>query len=56
MLAFIVVGICPCDDVMSDSRDCGVGAVLIKPVGTQFVAVSVVDWGSVRRTSALQVS
>ena len=41
---------------MSDARDCGVGVLLIEPVGLQLETVFVVDWASVRRNSPRQVS
>ena len=34
-LDFVVVGFCFCDDVMSDARDCGVGALLDEPAETR---------------------
>ena len=55
-LDFVITWFCLCDDVMSDARDIGIGALLVEPVSTQFEAVCVVDWASVRRNFARQVS
>ena len=51
-LNFVVTRLCLTDDVLSDARYCGIGALLVAPVGTQFEAVCVVDLTSVRRNSA----
>ena len=53
---FVVVEFCLCDDVMSDTRDYGVGAQIVELVRTKFDAVYVVDWVNVRQHFARQVS
>ena len=41
---------------MSDARDCGVRALLVEPVGSQFETVCIVDKASARLNFARQVS
>ena len=42
-LDVVVTVFCLCDDVMSDARNCGVGALLLEPLNTQFEEVCVID-------------